>query len=546
MEGKYLSEVIDFKKDIAPYRIIQIYSGVGSGKNYWVESLAKEGYRILLITSRKATADAQAKKLKGTRWVDLDEIAQQGFGAKAQKKVIVTNAGIEQFIKKKYIPDDEKTHIWRYFDFIILDEAHSLVSDATFSDSPFHVHKFLKFVQESAKDCKLVFMTGTPEPIERFFSEKLKNSAEYNYLNLYDQCKHVDPEEIYLYPYFDIEKDLLFHLQKGDRIIYFANSITRMESMVANLCNLGLDENCIGVAYADKNKRKFPKAILDRKDFIRESLIKDEMLPPEIQLFISTSQNKEGININNDDIKIMVSESCDRASLIQMAGRVRKGLEVLVILYGAPQHPQTITDLDIEVDHWCLKSVREFWEYYEFTSENKEEICAIEGKFPAIRYNYLQQRFDFYPGKERGFEQINEDQRYLRNCIATWGEPPKYMGYECVAGQGEEDIKKWFPYSKVELCLEKSLNEQMDILEKEINEFIERGGYIQKEITKEDKQIFLDQLNDMLEEIGCNFDALGIKKPVKQLNPFLNKFGYIFSDAPGHRKGTLFVLKKLD
>lgn len=546
MEGKYLSEVIDFKKDIAPYRIIQIYSGVGSGKNYWVESLAKEGYRILLITSRKATADAQAKKLKGTRWVDLDEMAQQGFGAKAQKKVIVTNAGIEQFIKKKYIPDDEKTHIWRYFDFIILDEAHSLVSDATFSDSPFHVHKFLKFVQESAKGCKLVFMTGTPEPIKSFFSEKLQNSSEYNYLNVYDQCKHVDPKEIYLYPSFDIEKELLFHIQKGDRIIYFANSIARIESIVANLCKHGADENCIGVAYADKNKRDFPQTILERKESIRESLVKDEIIPAEIKLFLSTSQNKEGININNEDIKIMVCESCDRASLIQMAGRVRKGIEVLVVLYDAPQHSQTITDLDIEIDHWCLRDVQNFWEQYEFTSENTEVISNIEKKFPAIRYDYLQQNFNFYPGRKWGFEQISEDLEYLRRCVATWKDDPEYISFDCMSGQGERDFKKWFPYSEVDLKPSKSLSEQMYILQEEIDEFIETSEYFQQEITKAEKDIFINHLNRLLEEIVVNYKAMGIKTPVKQLNPFLKKFGYTISNVPGHRKGSLFILKKLD
>lgn len=545
MEGKYLSEVIDFKKDIAPYRIIQIYSGVGSGKNYWVESLAKEGYRILLITSRKATADAQAKKLKGTRWVDLDEIAQQGFGAKAQKKVIVTNAGIEQFIKKKYIPDDEKTHIWRYFDFIILDEAHSLVSDATFSDSPFHVHKFLKFVQKNSKTCKLIFMTGTPEPIESFFSEKLQNSSEYNYLNVYDRCKHVDPEVVTLYPYSDIENELLSHLREDQRIIYFANSITRMESLVSKLCQMGIDENCIGVAYADKNKRQFPKSILTQKDFIRESLIKDEMLPQEIQIFISTSQNKEGININNDDIKIMVSESCDRASLIQMAGRIRKGLEFLVVLYDAPQHPQTITDLDIEVDHWCLKNVREFWKYYEFTSENTEEISLIEKKFPAIRYNYLQQRFDFYPGREYGFEQVRKDQRYLRNCVTTWNNTPEDCNFNYIAGQGEQDLKKWFPYSEVELYLRKTLSGQMDILKEKICKFVERSEYFQKEITKTEKEAFVDCLNKILEEVGADYKELGIKVPIKQLNPFLKNFGYTISST-SHRKESHFIIKKLN
>lgn len=30
----FLSEVIDYEKDIEPYRLILLHSGVGSGKNY--------------------------------------------------------------------------------------------------------------------------------------------------------------------------------------------------------------------------------------------------------------------------------------------------------------------------------------------------------------------------------------------------------------------------------------------------------------------------------------------------------------------------------
>ena len=34
-----LSQVIHYDTDIAPYRLIKIYSGVGSGKNYFVDRL---------------------------------------------------------------------------------------------------------------------------------------------------------------------------------------------------------------------------------------------------------------------------------------------------------------------------------------------------------------------------------------------------------------------------------------------------------------------------------------------------------------------------
>lgn len=100
METKYLSDVINYENDIEPYQIIEIYSGVGSGKNYWVEKLASEGKSILFITSRKVTAQAQAKKMSGKRWIDLDALGQEGIGSKKQNLVVVTNAGLSILLKK--------------------------------------------------------------------------------------------------------------------------------------------------------------------------------------------------------------------------------------------------------------------------------------------------------------------------------------------------------------------------------------------------------------------------------------------------------------
>ena len=67
----YVSDVIKYEQDIEPYRMIQIYAGVGAGKNAWVAKLVESGKRVLLVTSRKATADAQANKLEtaGSIWM---------------------------------------------------------------------------------------------------------------------------------------------------------------------------------------------------------------------------------------------------------------------------------------------------------------------------------------------------------------------------------------------------------------------------------------------------------------------------------------------
>ena len=69
-----LHMVLDYEKDVAPYRFVQIYSGVGSGKNLWVQKLVEDGSHVLLITSRQITADAQDKKLDASRWINLDQL----------------------------------------------------------------------------------------------------------------------------------------------------------------------------------------------------------------------------------------------------------------------------------------------------------------------------------------------------------------------------------------------------------------------------------------------------------------------------------------
>ena len=64
MGDKYLSEVIDYERDMKSYHFMAIYSGVGSGKNRFIDSFYKEDEEIpnpqmtvLVITSRRAKAD---------------------------------------------------------------------------------------------------------------------------------------------------------------------------------------------------------------------------------------------------------------------------------------------------------------------------------------------------------------------------------------------------------------------------------------------------------------------------------------------------------
>lgn len=546
MGDKYLSEVIDFKRDIEPYQVIRIYSGVGSGKNHWVETLAEKGFNILLITSRKATADAQAKKMEGTRWIDLEDLSEDILTNKPPQCVVVTNAGIEKFVKLKYDPNDEKTHIWRYFDFIILDEAHSVVADATFTDSPFHVTFFLRWVREHDQYCKIIFMTGTPDPIEWMFDDALKGSPTFHSLDLYDQCRHVDPKDVILCHKFGIEERLVYNIQEtGLRIIYFANSIARMEEMVKKLIELGLPEENIGIAYSGEERRKFPEALLDKKEEIRRYLLENEKLPPEIKLFLTTSQNKEGININDDDIKVMISESCERSSLVQMAGRVRKGLDELFILYDAAQHSPKTTPLEIDIDRECVKPVNDVWQAYygENDDENHNDhrlmdIGMVERKFPNIRYNYFTDKFQFYKARYEGLVQAACDLEFIEACVHNWSD--NYYS------SGAEEFRTWFPYSSVDLEQEATGKEQLGHLQDTVRTFFEENDYLNRDLSKDEKDEMWKKLKAKLSEINYNWNKMKVSSPKKQINPFLNKIGFKIFEPPGQRKGNCFQITEID
>ena len=534
MNNSYLSDVIDYQRDIEPYRIIQIYAGVGSGKNRWVEQLAKQGLNILLITSRKATADAQAKKLGGSRWIHLDELVKNEFSDSAQRKVIVTNAGIEKFLKTKYDPEDVSTHIWKYFDLIILDEAHSLIADATFSDSPFHVKSFFTAVYNRAENSKLIFMTGTNESIQNLFKKEIKESQEYNFIDLYKQSRHVDPSEVYLYSCNHIEHYLTKAVKNGERIIYFANSITRMEKMVKALCKLGLKEENIGIAYADTSPRKFSKSLRDKKTQIRDMLREEERLPQEIKIFLTTSQNKEGININDENIKYMVSEASGRSALIQMAGRVRKGLKRLIVLYDAEQHGALVSDKEVDLDFCCLDTVKKYEEKQRFVGMvDKETVTIIENKFPTIRYNYIAQKCEYYNDRKRGYEQQKKDRDELFNIVRQWD------------GGGKENFQKWFPYSKISLYTALALDEEMNKLKADLNKLIDTGEYLDRELSTKERDKFKDEINCLLKSKPYSFKKLGISQQIRSLNPFLKKFNYVIRDASGHRNGNFFILQRI-
>lgn len=128
-----VSDVLDYERDIKGKRLIRLRAGVGAGKNYWARHLLEKhpDLQILLITSRKNTAEAEAFKLDidckihTSRLIDIhDKDWYEDFPGNL---MVCTNAYIEYFLKNLYRREKPKTHLWDKFDLIFVDEVHSLI-----------------------------------------------------------------------------------------------------------------------------------------------------------------------------------------------------------------------------------------------------------------------------------------------------------------------------------------------------------------------------------------------------------------------------------
>jgi len=373
--SKRVSDAINYERDIKGKRLIRLNAGVGSGKNYWVVKLSQEHpeLRILFITSRVNVANSQALKMGAEKFLDIETLIDDDIWGEpapnSKKKIVCTNARIANFIKSSYDPENRKTHLWTKFDLIIVDEAHSLSMDATFSDNVFYVEKLLKYTYNNNKNCDIVMMSGTQDPIDWLFNGQI-NERIYN-LDLYNECIHLEPDVVHIVSETDAREHLVELWKNDKRSIYFANHRSEIGKIIKFLLKKGIPIEDCGFSFNLDNKDKvlsyFPEEVQsiveDSITYMNQCLVEKEQIPQKVKIFFSTSKNKEGISIINDDIKTIFIESLSRTDVIQMAGRVRGNSEAgagvydLVVVHDAKQHSSKYSDFNHKLSENCLADI---------------------------------------------------------------------------------------------------------------------------------------------------------------------------------------------
>jgi len=539
----HLSDVIDLERDIGTHRLIRLIAGVGAGKNTWVNALAMQGYRVLLITSRVTTAQAQAKKMGADRWLDFDRLfevdIEEEWGSlppNAQKKVVCTNAHIEKYATLRYDPDKPKTHIWDKFDFIILDEAHSMTEDATFADAPFYIQRFLNHAHHYGTHCKIIMMTGTPEPIDWLFDSQ-KSQEIVHTLDYFHQCIHMEPKNVRFAPRTLAFDQLLRHYKRQERTIYFANTGKSMQELVRQLEANGVAEDDIGISYADdaEKDKLFSPILVSKRERIKQALTETERLPADIKIWITTTQNKEGISIEDNDIRNMFTESHKLADLKQMAGRLRNGMDNFVVIFDVSGHPSSSTLFTELLNKYSVKAVRKTVEEYNAQlaqwgqrADMNWIVTKIHEMFPAIRYDPFSAQFCLYHGRIVGEQQLRRDADELDLYLSNYNSP-------CNEHQqlGWELLQAWFPYS----ALFAYNAEHSHYLREEVLEIIRQHGYLDRKISVNERDALTDELNIFFSKQFAGDLPATLRLPFKLLGPALSKFGLKYTASGRNGSG---------
>lgn len=552
-ERKRLTSLVDIEKDILPYGVTAIYAGMGAGKNSIIEGYHKDGvdyvglaekYRVLLITSRKSkvteTVSNHESFIEDIRNIDTPKWDEYN-----SKSVVCTNAHIEKRISDSWSP--LKKAFWEDFDFIIIDEFHSLIADSTYAESAFIVASVADEIYrtciygKSAKELKtrLIFMSATPEPAVGMIKKYNPHILDYRKISIYTK-----PKRIHFTYGKDMQKILKAALTEGKTVVYYMCTFYLLKTIIECAKEAGLSEEAIAVSVSSEDKNQFLKneykKIFKNKADVENRISKTEKIPSNIKLLITNSKNKEGINIKSH-VDLMIIENHYIFDIMQIAGRIRSRVDEAIIVTDAQQFSMELA-YENEKDYWKNIGITSANRYlykiakeqnFSFNADNIKE-CEEVAKFMKymeslskfIRYNPFTYKFEFniyYENARKTYKKyIDEFQEYIRLKSEDIISSPIIQEYLFGSEITYTDIpnKKEF--------FEKYLN----------NENIIVGETI---CTTEQKDKMLKDLNDFI----VDYPGEPLERS-NQLEKCLNFFGYGKEGVGKHDYGKFKVWKLED
>lgn len=341
--------VVDFNRINDLYRDVLLIEGsCGRGKTTYALDLTEKGLlaninrrrkainlfdkeykdisadEVLFLTSRTTTKKQQVKAVKNViSAISADYQKQKDYDFTNSRKGKIRIATAHQFggwVKKGLVEIPPKI--------IILDELHSLIAETIFAEDLLYT---IDFVKEYYADMVKIGLTATPQFLYDYISTE-DNILTFRTIDKELGSKYkVDYIKAYIRGSAEsILKEKKKQISCNSKCIYYTQS--------AKECYRLAEEygETASFLISDYNESKNDKGeyLVDimKNNGIKDYIIENEKLPPYINIIFINSSCREGMNIKDDNVKIVICESADMITIQQILGRVRRDLKEFIIV----------------------------------------------------------------------------------------------------------------------------------------------------------------------------------------------------------------------
>lgn len=281
---------IDIVRNWTQGNIITITAGTGAGKSYWTKNIlyyvAKEqNKQILFLIHRSNCKDQFYEELKKAN--KLDTITLMTY----------------QTLEAYYMKNNKPLDISQY-DYIVCDEFHYFISDASFNKA---TDISLDTILNYEKAIK-VFMSATGDIVEKY----LKN---YKQIQTINYNLDIDYKFISSLVFFNKDETIEYIIDKilntNNKAIVFIQSAEKAYRLFSKYKDKSIF-NC------SKHNDKYYKHV--NKELINDILINECF---DKQILITTTCMDAGVNLIDTDIKYIITDVKDIRVLKQCIGRKR-------------------------------------------------------------------------------------------------------------------------------------------------------------------------------------------------------------------------------
>lgn len=471
-------------EDLALSSHIIVKSPTGSGKNYFcMHVLPKMAHKkpILFITSREATAEQIGRELKET--ADSEGFAPSVRFCRIGEPLLDRNFIYGQSWEiENHLPEYIELAREGFFKYIVMDECHSLTTDALFASAPSAVYELL---EAAAPQSVIILMSACPERI-------IESGIAADYIALdYSDCHKAEPQHVEIIQ-GTTAKALLHKAGADNKILYYVVSTKRAYELEKELNQAGIKAAAI-TSQPDERKKVYTteQEVKEREQasgLILQSLREQERFPDNVDLIISTTKLREGINVKDRRVKTVITELRDSVSLVQCAGRVRHGVENFYIIEGTRFYLESGQQERYKSGKKQIDNHNRTLSGYEKQEEKDRYIASVEKLHKGVLY-YSKARDCFVLNR---FYLPEQEQRWA-DCEEWKTDRVEY-------------IKRVMGRAQVTYGIDE--NTLIEIIE----------PYCGRRLDKSERAELLDRLNAVLPLH---------KRVAKKINTILEKVGYV-------------------